>query len=160
MLMEKRSLSILVLILIFVFSLYDFGFAEGKAPPPIPPIVKKMVVEAKTSVKSVDMEALKAAIDNKEDVAIIDVRVPMEYATGHVPGSINIPRGLLEFFVWGKVVGYPEKTDTSKTIYIYCKTGIRAALAVKSLQDLGLTNATLVDMKIAEWVKAGYPIKK
>jgi rhodanese-related sulfurtransferase len=114
----------------------------------MPPIVKKMVVEAKTSIKSVDMEALKAAIDNKEDVAIIDVRVPTEYATGHIPGSINIPKGLLEFFVWEKVVGYPEKTDMSKKIYIYCKTGIRAVLATKSLQDLGLTNATQVDMKI------------
>ena len=158
--MQKRSLNILCLISIFVFFLYDFGFAEEKAPPPVPPIVKKMVVEAKTSVKSVDMEALKAAIDNKENAAIIDVRLPMEYATGHVPGSINIPRGLLEFFVWAKVVGYPEKTDTSKKIYIYCKTSIRAAFATKSLQELGFTNAMLVNMKMAEWVKAGYPVKK
>lgn len=158
--MQKKSLSILILIPIFVFSLCDFGFAGEKAPPAMPPIVKKMVVEAKTSIKSIDMEALKAAIDNKEDVAIIDVRVPTEYATGHIPGSINIPRGLLEFFVWEKVVGYPEKTDMSKKIYIYCKTGIRAIMATKSLQDLGLTNATLVNMKIADWVKAGYPTKK
>ncbi len=158
--MQKKSPDIFILILIFVFSLCDFGFAGEEAPPAMPPIVKKMVVEAKSSIKSVDMEALKAAIDNKEDVAIIDVRVPTEYATGHIPGSFNIPRGLLEFFVWEKIVGYPEKTDMSKKIYIYCKTGIRAIMATKSLQDLGLTNVTLVDMKIAEWVKAGYPIEK
>ena len=158
--MKRRSLNIPILILISVFFLCDFGFAQEKAPPPVPPVVKKMVGAAKTSVKKVDMEALKAAIDNKEDAAIIDVRVPKEYATGHIPGSINIPRGLLEFFVWGRVVGYPQKTNMNKKIYIYCKTGIRAALAVKSLQDLGLPNATLVDMKMAEWVKAGYPVKK
>ena len=158
--MQKKSLNILILILIFVFSPCDFGFAKEEAPPAIPPIVKKMVVEAKTSIKSIDMEALKAAIDNKEDVAIIDVRVPTEYATGHIPSSINIPRGLLEFFVWEKVVGYPEKTDMNKKIYIYCKTGIRAIMATKCLQDLGLTNVTQVNMKIADWVKAGYPIEK
>ena len=31
--------------------------------------------------------------------AVIDVREPAEYATGHLPGAINIPRGVLEFEV-------------------------------------------------------------
>ena len=160
--MQRKSLYILIFLFALVSFLSELGFAaEAKPPiPPMPPSVKKLIVETKKSVKSIDMEALKAVIDNKEDVPIIDMRVPTEYATGHVPSSINIPRGLLEFFVWGKVVGYPEKTDTSKKIYIYCKTGVRAAFATKSLEGLGFTNAILVDMKMAEWVKAGYPVEK
>jgi rhodanese-related sulfurtransferase len=159
MFMQKRALFIFMFSLGVVSFLSSSGFTARKVPQ-VPPAVKKMVIEAKKSAKSIDMEALKAAIDKKEDAALIDVRVPKEYATGHIPGSINIPRGLLEFLVWAKVVGYPEKTDTSKKIYLYCRTGVRAALAVKTLEELGFTNVVLVDMKIAEWRKAGYPLEK
>ena len=157
--MQKRALFIFMFSLGVVSFLSSSGFTARKVPQ-VPPAVKKMVIEAKKSAKSIDMEALKAAIDKKEDAALIDVRVPKEYATGHIPGSINIPRGFLEFLVWAKVVGYPEKTDTSKKIYLYCRTGVRAALAVKTLEELGFTNVVLVDMKIAEWRKAGYPLEK
>jgi rhodanese-related sulfurtransferase len=159
MFMQKRALFTFMFSLVFVSFLANSGFTARKVPQ-VPPAVKKMVIEAKRSVKSIDMEALKSAIDNKENVPVIDVRVPKEYDTGHIPGSINIPRGLLEFLVWAKVVGYPEKTDTSKKIYLYCKTGVRAAFAVKTLEELGFTNVILVDMKIAEWRKAGYPLEK
>ena len=43
---------------------------------------------------------------------------------------------------------------------LYCATGGRCALAAKSLQDLGFTNATSVDMRFDDWVKAGYPVAK
>ena len=112
------------------------------------------------TVISIDMETLKAALDKQENVTILDVRLPKEYAAGHIPGAINIPRGLLEFMVWKKIVGFPENTDTSKKIYLYCGRGTRSALATKSLQDLVFTNAILVDMKIVKWRKAGYPFEK
>jgi rhodanese-related sulfurtransferase len=80
---------------------------------------------------------------------IVDVREPGEYEDGYVPGAINIPRGLLEFLIWKKV-GFPDNTDTGKKIYIYCRTGGRAALATKSLQDLGFINVVHVNMKTAE----------
>jgi rhodanese-related sulfurtransferase len=87
------------------------------------------------------------------------VRESNEYSEGHVNGAINIPRGVVEFKIW-KVVGYPEHTDTAKTIYLYCKTGGRAALATQSLQELGFTNLTAVKMQMADWEKAGYPTEK
>ena len=55
---------------------------------------------------------------------------------------------------------YPDvvyQTDIGKKIYIYCRTGGRAALVTKAFQDLGFTNVVHVNMKIAEWKKAGYP---
>jgi len=48
----------------------------------------------------------------------------------------------------------------SKKMTLYCATGGRCALATKSLQDLGFTNVTSVDMRFADWVKAGYPVAK
>ena len=78
---------------------------------------------------------------------------------GAVPGAVNVPRGAIEFRFW-KLVGFPDNTRMNTKMTLYCATGGRCALAAKSLQDLGFTNATSVDMLFNDWVKAGYPAAK
>ena len=90
---------------------------------------------------------------------IIDVRKPKAYATGHVPGAINIPRGVIDFKIW-KHVGFPEKIDYDKKMYLYCTKGGRCTLATKSLQDLGFKSVTAARIKLKEWQKAGHPARK
>jgi rhodanese-related sulfurtransferase len=124
-----------------------------------PDSVKQLVSAAKKQIKVVNMEQFKAMVDKKEAGLIIDVRQEDEYADGFVPGAVNVPRGLIEFRIW-KLVGFPDKTDTAKKMTLYCLTGGRCALATKSLQDLGFTNVTSVDMRFEDWVKAGYPVAK
>ncbi len=124
-----------------------------------PPSVGQMVAATKKQIKTINMEQFKALLDKKEAGLIIDVRQEDEFADGHVPGAINIPRGLIEFRIW-KSVGFPDKVDMSKQLTLYCLTGGRCALATKSLQDLGFTNVTSVDMKFEDWVKAGNPVAK
>ena len=122
-----------------------------------PPSVGQLVAATKKQIKTMDMAAFKAAFDKKSAGLIVDVREPGEYAEGFVPGAVNVPRGLIEFTIWSHV-GFPDKTDMNKQISLYCRTGGRCALAAKSLQDLGFTNVTAVDMKIEDWMKAGYPV--
>lgn len=124
-----------------------------------PPIVSERIVKARAAVKQVDMAALKQAVDTKQAVLIIDVREPAEYQSGYIPGAVNIPRGLLEMRIW-KQVGYPDKIDTSRTIYIYCATAARSALAAETLTQLGFSNTYLVNMQLEEWKKAGYPLEE
>ncbi len=124
-----------------------------------PPAVGQLVATTKKQVKTINMAELKAALDRGDAGVIIDVREPDEYADGHLAGAVNIPRGVLEFTVW-TYVGFPDKTDMAKKLTLYCRTGGRCALAAKSLQDLGLTNVTAVDMKIDDWAKAGYALVK
>lgn len=123
-----------------------------------PPIVSERIAKAKAAVKQVDMAALKKAIDKKEDVLILDVREPSEYESGYVPGAINIPRGQLEMKIW-KYVGYPDKIDTTRKIYVYCATSGRSALAAETLTKLGFANIFLVNMQLDDWKKAGYPLE-
>jgi rhodanese-related sulfurtransferase len=66
---------------------------------------------------------------------------------------------MIEFNIWTHV-GYPDKTDMGKKLTLYCRSGGRCALRANSLQDLGLTNVTAVDMKIDDWAKAGCPLVK
>ena len=124
-----------------------------------PPSVGQMVAATKKQIRTIKMDEFKALVDKGGAGMIIDVREADEYADGHVPGAVNIPRGLIEFRIW-KSVGFPDKIDMNKQMTLYCLTGGRCALATKSLQDMGFTNATSVDMKFDEWVTAGYPIAK
>ncbi len=149
--MKKRMLVAMVCAL-FALSIVGVALAQDKAPAGPPPLVKEMVAKAKGSVKKVSAAEVKAAIDKKEIATILDVRDPGEYATGHLPGAINISRGTLEFNVFNKI------PDQNAKIYVYCKGASRAALATKTLNDLGYKNAVLMDAQFEDWIKAGYPV--
>jgi rhodanese-related sulfurtransferase len=124
-----------------------------------PPAVSELVARTKTQIKTIDMVTFKSAFDKSDLGLIVDVREPGEYADGHIPGAINIPRGQIEFRIWPHV-GFPDSTNVSKKVTLYCASGARCALAAKSLQDLGLSNVTAADMRIEDWARAGYPLAK
>ena len=124
-----------------------------------PDVAIDLVLEAKKSIRLADMNSFKQAVDESSYDLVIDVREPSEYAAGHIPGAVNIPRGLIEFKIW-PTVGFPDVTDQGQNIFVYCNTGGRASLAGKSLQELGFTEVAVVDMKLTEWIDAGFPIEK
>jgi rhodanese-related sulfurtransferase len=123
-----------------------------------PGTVDEKLAGTKESVKVVDMTSFRESYVEKDYDMIIDVREAEEYAEGHVTGAVNIPRGLIEFEIW-KAIGYPEEADMKKEIYVYCKEGHRALLCTKTLQNLGFSNVTAVEMEIADWLKGGYPLE-
>ena len=65
-------------------------------------------------------EEARAMMDDG-DVVILDVREPSEFATGHVPGAINVPLGEVRM---GRTL--PECPDLDKTVLIYCRSGRRS----------------------------------
>jgi len=152
--MMKKRMLVWTLSFLFVLSMVSMTLAQQTQPAGPPPIVKEMVAKAKASVKTVSAEDVKAAIDKKEKVVLLDVRDPGEFTAGHLPGAINVSRGTLEFNVWGKV------SDQNATIYVYCKTAGRSAFATKTLNDLGYKNAVLMDAQFEDWIKKGYPVER
>jgi rhodanese-related sulfurtransferase len=141
------------------------GFALAQKAPPAapaptyPPAVGQMVAAVKKQVMTMKMDEFKAGIEQKTVGKIIDVRQENEFEDGYVPGAVNVPRGLIEFRIWGEL-GFPKEVDMKQRLTLYCATGGRCALATKSLMELGFTNVVSVDMKFADWVKAGYPVAK
>jgi len=150
----KKRMFVWMLVLTFVLSTASLTFGQAAKPAGPPPVVKEMVAKAKTSVKTVSAEDVKAAIDKKEKAVLLDVRDPNEFVAGHLPGAINVSRGTLEFNIWSKV------PDQSAKIYVYCKTAGRSALATKTLNDLGYKNAVLMDAQFEDWIKKDYPIER
>ncbi len=156
----KRKTAIIVAGMLMMFLTFSGLVAAEEKERMWPVAVDELVAKTMQSVKTVDMTAFKKVVDSKEYDLIIDVREADEISqTGYVPGAISIPRGFIEFKIWKKI-GFPDKTDTKKKIYLYCKLGGRAALSAKSLQDLGFTNVIAVNMTVAHWMEAGYPLVK
>jgi 3-mercaptopyruvate sulfurtransferase SseA len=68
---------------------------------------EQLVAEAKAAVREVTIQDVKKMIDNKEKVIILDVREKDEYRQGHLPGAINMSRGLVDLHVHEII---PDKT--------------------------------------------------
>lgn len=142
------------------------ALAGGLPPSPaatfaqaLPPALMQKIQAAQQHVNTIGMEAYRKVTDNPGDALIIDVREPQEYAAGHVPGAVNIPRGVLEFQIW-KHVGSPGAPQMAKPLYLQCQSGNRASLAAQSLAELGFSQTTAVVMSLEEWQKAGHPFVK
>lgn len=125
----------------------------------VPPVVKQKVEAAQKQVKTIGMEEYRNLVENPGSALIVDVREPHEYAAGHVPGAINIPRGVLEFKIWSHV-GFPANPEMDRPLILQCQSGNRASLAAQSLEDLGFTRPTAVVMSLEDWQKAGHPFVK
>ncbi|MCZ8107894.1 MAG: rhodanese-like domain-containing protein, partial [Burkholderiales bacterium] len=134
--------------------------AAPAAAPALPPSVVALGAAAKRQVPMLDVAGLEAAIGGGRAGLLVDVREPDEYAAGHLPGAINIPRGTIEIAIWPRVGG-ASTPDLARPITLYCGTGLRCALAARSLRELGFTAVSAVEMRFpADWVKAGLPIER
>lgn len=116
--------------------------------------VDEMVEAAKTNVTIIQVDELKSMIDSMAMFNLIDVREPSEHNYGFIPGSVNIPRGLLEFNIeseefWeGTGFYFPEKTEL---FILYCKKGSRSILAAETLKALGYDNVKIIDGGWKQW---------
>ena len=91
-------------------------------------------------------------------VVFIDVRDSAAIAaTGTIKGAKRIPRGMLEFMADPATVAHNKKLIKDAEVYLVCAAGGQAALAGKTLLDMGYTNVTNIG-GISDWVKAGGPV--
>lgn len=147
------SLIIAIVLIAFMGQVAIGQEAEQKVTKIAPMTAEQLVAQAKAVVPEVTLEQAKANIDKKVYKVILDVREPKEFRGGHIPGAINIPRGLLEFKVTDKIA------DKATSILTYCKTGGRGALSGQVLMKMGYTNVTNMDCYWKDWVKADYAVE-
>lgn len=86
---------------------------------------------------------------------ILDVRSKGEYASGHIPGAINIPHDQLGSRL-AEIGSYKDKD-----IVLYCASGGRVGSAAKTLQPAGFSKLLHLDGDMNGWRSNGsLPIKK
>ncbi len=79
-----------------------------------------------------------------EGVQLIDVRIPEEYAHGHIPLFENIDVNNENF---SRRI---SKLDKNRPVAVYCKGGVRSKKAAKKLNELGYRVYDL-DKGISNW---------
>ena len=85
-----------------------------------------------------------------QHVSVIDVREPIEYASGHIPGSLNVPLSQLG-----------QAHLPAAPLVLVCQSGNRSAKGVQTLLERGYAHpVTDLEGGLPSWQQAGLPVRK
>ena len=145
--MKKRHLILIIALMISTAFAFNASLALAKDMT-----AKDLVTEAKKNIASISVSDAKALFD-KGGVTFLDCRTSKEFKSGHIPGALNIPRGLLEFKIAKKIPG------KNAHVIMYCKSGGRGSLATESIGKMGYKSVKNMDGGWKAWAKAGHPVE-
>jgi hydroxyacylglutathione hydrolase len=81
---------------------------------------------------------------------LVDVRNPREFATKHIPGSVNIPLNHLQ----ERMAEIPR----DRRIAVHCAGGYRSSIAASILHQYGITHLIEMAGGLAAWDAAQLPV--
>jgi adenylyltransferase/sulfurtransferase len=95
-------------------------------------------------IPQISVEALKAKLDAKEDIFVLDVREPHEYPIANL-GAPLIPVGSLP----GRIAEVAAQKD--REVIVHCRSGARSQKAAVILKNAGFTNVSNLTGGILAW---------
>ncbi len=104
-----------------------------------------------TRVPSISAAELQARRESGAAPVVIDVRTPNEYASGHIPGAINIP--------FDQVAQRIAEIETPEGVALYCMVGPRARKGESALLAAGYEKVFHLEGGLAAWQAAGLPVE-
>ena len=121
---------------------------------------KTLIEEALNIVKTISPDEALKKVENNE-CNLIDIRDVIELQNeGSIENSINVPRGLLEFYIHPESsLVEKEKLDLNKEIVLFCAAGGRSALAAKTLKEMGFDKVSHVAGGFNLMKNMGFKIK-
>ena len=118
-----------------------------------------LVSEALQEIKTISTDAAHEMFkDNKCN--LIDIRDIRELQKeGQVEGANHIPRGMLEVYLDpNSPIIQNGQVDKNKELILFCAGGVRSALAVKSLKEMGYEKISHIDGGFAAMSNGGFKI--
>ena len=108
--------------------------------------IQNLVSAAMSEIKTIDAGEAYQMVQNK-NCNLIDIRESNELEnTGSVEGASHIPRGMLEVYLDpNSPIFQNGQIDQNKEFVLFCAGGVRSALAVKSLKDMGYQKVSHID---------------
>jgi rhodanese-related sulfurtransferase len=94
---------------------------------------------------------LAARIADASAPVILDVRSEQEFASGHVPGAINVPHDELT----ARLASLQLASDDE--VVVYCESGRRAGAAEDELRRAGFTSVRHLDGDMSAWRRSDLP---
>ena len=100
--------------------------------------LQTLVSETLKEIKTINADEAYQMVQDK-NCNLIDIRESNELEkTGSVEGASHIPRGMLEVYLDpNSSIIQNGKVDKNKELILFCAGGVRSALAVKSLKEMG-----------------------
>ena len=114
----------------------------------------KLVDDAKSRIRQIDIEAYKKMVASGEKHLLIDTREESEWAAGHAAGAIHMSKGVIERDIEAKV------PDKNAKLVLYCGGGFRSALAADNLQKMGYSQVISLDGGWRAIQQSGLPLEK
>jgi rhodanese-related sulfurtransferase len=102
-----------------------------------------------TNIKVVDPVSFKKEISTTPNAQILDVRTAEEFTVEHLQNAENVNWYSPDFST------NTNKYDTSKPVFIYCRSGKRSHLAAEKLVELGFTTIIEMEGGIINWTTKG-----
>ena len=121
--------------------------------------LQTLVSEIMKQIKTISADEAHEMFQN-ENCNLIDIREINELEnTGKVEGASHIPRGMLEVYLDpNSPVFQNGQIDQNKEFVLFCAGGVRSALAVKSLKDMGYQKVSHIDGGFGSIVSSKFKI--
>ncbi|KXS33812.1 MAG: Rhodanese domain protein [Candidatus Gallionella acididurans] len=119
-----------------------------------------LVTDALTRVKEIQPWDLGKQLAAGSKPVLLDVREPAEFAVLHIPGAINVPRGILEQSCeWGFDETLPLlAAGRGLDIVVICRSGYRSALVADVMQKMGYTGVVSLRTGVRGWNDSEQPL--
>jgi len=108
--------------------------------------LQTLISEVMSQIKTISTDEAYEMFQN-ENCNLIDIREINELEnSGKVEGANHIPRGMLEVYLDPNSSIFKNgQIDQNKEFVLFCAGGVRSALAVKSLKDMGYQKVSHID---------------
>jgi rhodanese-related sulfurtransferase len=118
------------------------------------------VEAAKRRIENLSVTDLARELEDDPDLLLVDIRELQERVDlGTIPGSVHVPRGMLEFWADPQSRYYRDYFEEGRRTVLFCAGGGRSALAAEALQDMGFPRVAHLEHGFAGWERAGLPIE-
>ena len=124
---------------------------------PVTQHVSEMIASARMMIESISVTEA-AELQTNEAAILIDLRDIRELQqVGIIPDAFHAPRGMLEFWADPQSPYHKSIFHTDGKLILFCASGLRSALAVRTLQDMGMGNVLDMSGGFTEWKMQGLP---
>ncbi|CAL4867117.1 hypothetical protein MMA231_01368 [Asticcacaulis sp. MM231] len=104
-----------------------------------------------TPIRNMTPEEVSAALSN-DDILLIDVREPHEFADARIEGAVNYPLSTLDPAALPSADG--------KYVVLSCAGGVRSVTAAHACQAAGIDIHDHLAGGLRAWVMAGLPVER
>lgn len=127
------------------------GWAVGPEGRITEIILRQATPQSATTI--ITAEQLLEWVNDDQELLILDVRTPEEFATGHVPGAVNIPHTEIE----ARLQEVRRAGDVD--VVVYCRSGRRAGIAEMILREAGFRRLLHLEGDMLGWLEENLPVE-